>query len=173
MVILDVREKEEFQAQSIPGSICCPLSQFDVMAPGILPLIKDEEVVVMCRSGKRASMALESLKKMDQNHHRFSVYPGGILQWKAEGKEVVGSDSVFPIMRQVQIVASSMILIAFVLAHYVSPNGIYLALLVGFGLAMAGWTGFCPMVLILQRMPWNKKGLSTCSTNSSKTSCCG
>lgn len=173
MVILDVREKEEFAAQSIPGSICCPLSQFDVMAPGILPLIQDEEVVVMCRSGKRATMALEGLKKLDQNRHKFSVYPGGILQWKADGKEVVGQESVFPIMRQVQIVASSMIFISFILASFYSSNAIYLALLVGFGLAMAGWTGFCPMVQILQRMPWNKKGVSACGTESTKNNCCG
>ena len=82
MVILDVREKEEFQAQSIPGSICCPLSQFDVMAPGILPLIQDEEVVVMCRSGKRATMALEGLKNLIKIAINFLFILGAFFNGK-------------------------------------------------------------------------------------------
>ena len=164
MVILDVREKEEFQAQSIPGSICCPLSQLDVLAPSILQLIKDAEVVVMCRTGKRASMAVENLKKMDQEHHRFSVYPGGILQWRAEGKPLVGENSVFPIMRQVQIAASSLIVMAFVLSAKF-PNAVYLALVVGIGLGVAGWTGFCGMYHLLGKMPWNQRAVKNCSSN--------
>ena len=41
MVILDVREKEEFEAEHIPESISCPLSQFDMLVPGILKNTKD------------------------------------------------------------------------------------------------------------------------------------
>ena len=33
MIILDVREREEFEAEHISNSISCPLSQFDFMAP--------------------------------------------------------------------------------------------------------------------------------------------
>lgn len=172
MVILDVREKEEFEAEHVPESICCPLSQFDLMAPGILKSIQDKEVVIMCRSGNRAKMALNELKKFDVDQDKFTYYEGGIIRWKNEGQAVRGKGSVFPIMRQVQIVASTMIFMAFLGAKYVATDFIYFALFVGFGLALAGYTGFCPMVFILQKMPWNNK---KCSTTASTTNdkCCG
>lgn len=172
MIILDVREKEEFEAEFIPDSISCPLSQFDLLAPGILKNIKDSDVIIMCRSGNRAKMAMNELKKLDLNQHKFTVYEGGIQKWKTEGKDVVGKGSVFPIMRQVQIVASSMIFIAFIASKFIAYEFVYLALFVGFGLALAGYTGICPMVFILQKMPWNNKKMATCNDNS-KTNCCG
>ena len=111
----------------------------------------------MCRSGNRAKMALNELKKFNVDHHKFTVYEGGIIQWKGEGKQVKGKGSVFPVMRQVQIVASSLIFLAFLGSRFIAHDFVYLALFVGFGLATAGYTGFCPMVHILQMMPWNKK----------------
>jgi rhodanese-related sulfurtransferase len=173
MVILDVREKEEFQAEHIPESICCPLSQFDLMIPGILKhLNTSEEVIVMCRSGNRAKMAINELKKYNVDLSRFKCFEGGILQWKAQGNNVKGSGAIFPIMRQVQIVASSLIFLAFALSRWFSPDFVYLALFVGVGLAIAGYTGFCPMVQILQKMPWNNRKPMDCE-NQSKPNCCG
>lgn len=171
MIILDVREKEEFEAEHVPQSISCPLSQFDVLISGILKNIKEEEIILMCRTGNRAKMAITELKKYDSNHLNFTYYEGGLNKWKEQGKPINGKGSVFPIMRQVQIVASSMIFFAFLGEKFISPNFIYLALFVGFGLALAGYTGYCPMVQILQKMPWNNKKMS--STQSSNPSCCG
>ena len=82
MVILDVREKEEFQAEHVAESLFCPLSQFDLLAPGILKNIKESEVVIMCRTGNRATMAINELKKFDLGSHRFTTYEGGLVQWK-------------------------------------------------------------------------------------------
>lgn len=175
MIILDVREREEFEAEHVPDSICCPLSQFDLVAPGILKNLNDAEIVIMCRSGNRAKMAMNELKKIDLNKHKFTVFEGGILKWKSEGKTVRSKGSMFPIMRQVQIVASSMIFLAFLGHSFIHPNFIYLALFVGGGLALAGWAGLCPMVLILQKMPWNNKKMSDnpgCADKSKVGSCC-
>ena len=172
MIILDVREKEEFEAEHIPDSISCPLSQFDMLAPGILKNIKDSDISIMCRTGNRAKIALDELKKLDLARHNISPYEGGIIKWKNEGKPVKGVGSIFPIMRQVQIVASSMIFMAFLGSIFIAPPFVYLALFVGFGLALAGYTGFCPMVKILQLMPWNKK-MAACDSKDSKPSCCG
>lgn len=171
MIILDVREKEEFEAEHIPESIMCPLSQFDLQAPGILKNLKnEEEIIVMCRTGNRAKMAINELQKHDISHLRFTTYEGGLQKWKSEGKPLKGKGSVFPIMRQVQIVASSMIFLAFIAATFISTGFIYLALFVGFGLALAGYTGFCPMVYILQKMPWNNKRMVPCTVT--KNDCC-
>jgi rhodanese-related sulfurtransferase len=172
MTILDVREREEFEAEHIPDSICCPLSQFDMLAPGIIKNIKETDVIVMCRTGNRSKMALNELKKFDVDLSKFSSFDGGIQQWKSLGHPVRGKGSVFPIMRQVQIVASSLIFMAFLGSAFIHPNFVYLALFVGGGLALAGYTGICPMVFILQKMPWNNKKMSDCTVNSNK-SCCG
>jgi rhodanese-related sulfurtransferase len=155
MLILDVREREEYEAEHIPGSILCPMSQLDVLAPGILKHINADEIVVMCRSGNRAKISIGEFRKLGFNLN-FTTYEGGILKWKQEGKEVIGSGGVFPVMRQVQILASTLIFVGFALAQFINFNFVYLALFVGFGLAMAGWTGFCPAAKMLQMMPWNK-----------------
>lgn len=161
MVILDVREREEFEGEHIPGSISCPLSQFDYLAPGILKNINDSDVLLMCRSGKRAELALKEIAKLNQvPSAKFTVFHGGILQWKAQGREIKGEKAIFPIMRQVQIVASTIIFFAFLSAYFVHPALVYFALMVGFGLALSGYTGYCPMVHLLQKMPWNKKAKS-------------
>lgn len=170
MIILDVREKEEYEAEHIPGSILCPLSQFDFMAPGILKNIKNEEIIIMCRTGNRAKMAVNELKKHNAEHLQFRPYEGGIQKWKSEGNPVRGKGAVFPIMRQVQMIASSMIFLGFLGSAYINSNLIYLALFVGFGLAMAGFIGICPMALLLQKMPWNNKSMTTC--NVKKSGCC-
>ncbi len=172
MIILDVREKEEFEAEHVPESICCPLSQFDLMAPGILKGIQDKDVVIMCRTGNRAKMAMNEMNKFNTELHRFSIYEGGIMKWKNEGNPVRGKGSIFPIMRQVQIVASTMIFIAFFASYFLNESFIYLALLVGCGLALAGYTGYCPMVYMLQKMPWNNKKIADGSI-SNKPNCCG
>ena len=162
MVILDVREKEEFEAVRIPDAIFCPLSQFDLLAPAILKNLKDSEVVVMCRSGNRARLALNDLQKLDLNQHQFTVYDGGMLRWKQEGKPLIEGKMNIPIIRQVMIVASTFVFLAFLLAHFVHPGFVFLALFVGVGLAVAGYTGFCPMAALLQKAPWNQKG-ATCA----------
>jgi rhodanese-related sulfurtransferase len=172
MTILDVREREEFEAEHIPDSICCPLSQFDMLAPGIIKNIKETDVVVMCRTGNRSKMALNELKKFNVDLSKFSSFDGGIQQWKSLGHPVRGKGSVIPIMRQMQIVASSLIFMAFLGSAFIHPHFIYLALFVGGGLALAGYTGHCAMVVILQKMPWNKTKMSDPSIDSNK-SCCG
>lgn len=62
------------------------------------------------------------------------------------------------VLRQTHIVASIMVFTGFFGSQMIHPNFIYLVALVGFGLALDGLTGFCPMVKILERMPWNKIG---------------
>lgn len=61
-----------------------------------------------------------------------------------------------PTLRQAFVVASSIIILSFVLAHKVHPDFLYLALLPAFGLMISGLFGVCLMTNILQRMPWNK-----------------
>ena len=171
MVILDVREKEEFAAEHIPDAIFCPLSQIDLVAPGILQNLKDKEVLVICRSGKRSQMALPILQKYNTLNLVLSSYEGGMIKWKQENKPILGEKSIFPIMRQVHIIAASMVFCAFLATHFIYPGFIYLALLVGIGLCISGLTGHCPMAWLLQKMPWNQAGVC-CKSEENKGNCC-
>jgi hypothetical protein len=61
-----------------------------------------------------------------------------------------------PTLRQTFIVGSLVIIAGYVLAPYF-PILKWLPLLPAIGLMISGVFGFCPMVQILQAMPWNRK----------------
>jgi rhodanese-related sulfurtransferase len=156
-VMIDVREREEFAREHIADSINIPLSALPQMAPGILKNISNDSLVIMCRSGTRAMLAKGQLQAMGTNKS-FKVFEGGILEWKNQNKDTVSfGPSLFPIMRQVQIVAGSLILLGTLLAWLVNLKWLLLSGGIGLGLAIAGFTGFCGMANLLMLMPWNKK----------------
>ena len=78
--LLDVREGFEYQVSNLDGELI-PLGQLDVRLDEIKNH-KDQEVVVMCRSGGRSGKAVELLEK----HGFENVYnlKGGITAWSKE-----------------------------------------------------------------------------------------
>ena len=89
-VIIDVRERDEFEAEHIPGSICVPLSRFAHVAPGVLQTLVGKKVLLMCRSGVRAGMARRNIPRLGFGGQiKAEVYAGGILEWARLGKPVV------------------------------------------------------------------------------------
>ena len=158
-VIIDVREEDEFAVEHIEHSINIPLSKFNSMAPGILNQLSERNIVIMCRSGVRAGQAQAMAQGLGfQDAHTFDIYKGGIIEWKKEGKAVVGkpSKAPLPLMRQVQLVVGSGVLIFGLLSLYVNPLFAWGAAFFGAGLTMAGITGFCPLANVLGMLPWNK-----------------
>ena len=158
-IILDVREPNEFLAENIEGSINLPLSDLKANGADTLKNIDDQEVIIMCRSGMRAQLALNELKKYDELKHNFSIYHGGILAWKARGKPTLTYKKKivpFEINRQVHLVAF-LILITGLIGQNFLPVLRFLPYLVAFGLFLDATTGFCPMRLILKQLPWNNK----------------
>lgn len=80
-VIVDVREKNEWDEAHIPGAILMPLSTFD---PASIPDPRGKHLVFHCRSGRRCGLAAEKavaagytgvIKRME----------GGFLAWDAAG----------------------------------------------------------------------------------------
>ena len=59
-------------------------------------------------------------------------------------------------MRQVQIVAGSLVVLGVVLGLLVAPSFFALSAYVGAGLVFAGSTGWCGMAKLLAVMPWNR-----------------
>jgi hypothetical protein len=61
-----------------------------------------------------------------------------------------------PIMRQVQLIAGSLVLLGVVLSRLVDKRFIFLSAFVGGGLTYAGASGNCLMAQVLGKMPWNR-----------------
>lgn len=157
-IILDVRERDEFDAEHIEHSISVPLSQFDSVAPGVLNQLRESDIVIMCRSGNRARLASAQIAQMGYSDKISArIFEGGILEWKRQGHPiVVGRVSRLPILRQVQLTVGLLILTSTALALTVSPWFLAATAFFGAGLTFAGATGFCGMAILLSKMPWNR-----------------
>lgn len=83
ILLVDVREPNEWEAGHIPGAVLMPLSVFD---PAALPDAGGRRIVLSCRSGSRslkaAAMAHEAGVNVDAH------YAGGFLDWVAQGGPV-------------------------------------------------------------------------------------
>ncbi len=83
-LLVDVREKEEWDAGHMPGAVHIPLGEIPDRL-GELP--RDRSIILTCRSGNRSGKVKDYL--MDehgyQNVHNLL---GGILAWKAQGLPV-------------------------------------------------------------------------------------
>ncbi len=77
-IILDVREKEEYDAGHIPGAMLIPHETIAEKAPEMLP-DKDALILVYCRSGRRSKIASEALAKLGYTNVKEF---GGINDWK-------------------------------------------------------------------------------------------
>ena len=80
VVLVDVREREEYAAENIDGAINLPLSSFNpaqVPKPGI-----GQHLVIHCRSGVRCGTASSYLAASGWEGEIVRMR-GGILGWKA------------------------------------------------------------------------------------------
>jgi hypothetical protein len=86
----------------------------------------------------------------------------GLDAWKKAGLPVtLDRSQPIDIIRQVQIVAGSLVLLGVVLGALVAPGFYALSGFVGAGLIFAGSTGFCGMPHVLALMPWNRRTPAT------------
>jgi rhodanese-related sulfurtransferase len=85
IVLVDVREADEYAAGHIQGAIFNPLSQFETKK---LPQpMSGQKIVIYCRSGRRSITAMEKAQqagRSDIDTH----YSGGILGWLSSGEPV-------------------------------------------------------------------------------------
>ena len=150
-VLLDVREADEYASEHVPGSLLKPLSRF-----GAEPVTEmaHSRVIVICQSGARATQAAANLNLPD---NEILILEGGISAWKSSGLPVNRTKGApVSIMRQVQMIAGSLILAGVLLGWFVSPNFYLLSGFVGAGLLFAGVSGTCAMASLLAVMPWNR-----------------
>lgn len=78
LTIIDVREPEEIALGMIPGAISIPLMQ---IPDRIKEIPKDEEAILVCRSGNRSGRACDFLAA--QGFTRIKNMSGGMLEWES------------------------------------------------------------------------------------------
>ncbi len=83
IVLVDVRETSEYEAEHIAGALLLPLSSFE---PDIFPTLPGKKVVLHCAVGKRSEAAGKMLIK--EGHTDVIHMTGGIEAWKAAGQPV-------------------------------------------------------------------------------------
>ena len=81
VIILDVREQDEYDGGHIPGAVLLPVGAIDEeSATGVIPE-KDTTLLVYCRSGSRSKRAAKALADLGYT----AVYEfGGIMTWPYE-----------------------------------------------------------------------------------------
>lgn len=80
IIILDVREEEEFADGHITDAVLLPVGEILKKAEEVLP-DKEKKILVYCRSGRRSKIASQELAELGYtNVYEF----GGIIDWDYE-----------------------------------------------------------------------------------------
>lgn len=154
-ILVDIRQPNEYLREHIEGAQLQPLSQLE--KEGLSgKALQAETIIFHCLSGQRTSKASQLLTALSGNKQAY-ILQGGLNGWKKENQPTK-KDPTKPIdiMRQVQIVAGSLVLIGVLLGWTTNVAFYLLSGFVGTGLLFAGITGFCGMARLLDKMPWNK-----------------
>lgn len=154
-VIVDVREKAEYEEERIKGAVFNPVSAFD--AASVKRLCADgKKIVFQCRSGKRACMALETFLAAcpDVGNERVFSMDGAITAWKEAGLPTEKPGPV-SLERQVMAITGGLALAGTLLGWIAAPIFTIIPAMIGGGLLFAGLTGNCYLKKALMRLPYN------------------
>jgi len=154
--LIDVRTPAEFRAIHAVGAENHDLSKLNAeyINEHILPGVSGRPLLLLCKSGHRASMAAELFQKL--NTPKVFVVDGGTDMWNEQGLPVKEGKSVISLERQVRITAGTLVCIGTLLGVFVNQYFFIIPGFVGAGLVFAGVTDTCGMALMLARMPWNR-----------------
>jgi len=158
--LLDVRTPGEFETVHIAGAYNVPLDLLREHRDEIRSHL-DDQVVLVCRSGQRATQAEETLRKAGlANVH---ILDGGMNAWEANGFAVNRGAQRWDIERQVRLAAGLIVAIS-ILVSIVVPGMQWVAFVMGAGLAIAALTNTCAMGMMLAKLPYNRGASCDAST---------
>jgi molybdopterin/thiamine biosynthesis adenylyltransferase len=86
VVLVDVRENEEWDAGHIPGAVHVPRGYLESRIDGAVP-DRSQRVVLYCASGTRSALAANTLKEL-LGYEDVASMTGGITLWKDRGYDV-------------------------------------------------------------------------------------
>lgn len=147
-VLVDIRSADEYARTHIPCARNIPINY--------LARIDDApEVIFHCKSGMSTSAHAAALAA--STDAPVFLLDGGLDAWQKAGLDCrVNRKAPLEIMRQVLIVAGTLVLSGVLLGLTVAPVWFGLSAFVGAGLLFAGITGWCGMARLLALMPWNR-----------------
>ena len=164
--LIDVRTPVEYSSERIEGAQLLPLNEFteEKFHVACAACVSEvEDIVLICRSDKRAVSAMKKLSETTQK--RVHILNGGMISWRELGGAIIeGKAKVISLERQVRIAAGLITVIGIILGFLVHPYWFLMAGGVGAGLVFAGVTDTCGMGLLLARMPWNQRKPSAQAT---------
>jgi rhodanese-related sulfurtransferase len=159
--ILDVRTPGEFQTAHIPGAYNVPLDLLREHRTELRAHL-DDQVVLVCRSGARATQAGQTLAEVGLPN--VKVLDGGMLAWQHTDAPVNRGRTRWDLERQVRL-AAGLIVASSVLGSLLMPGLQWVAALMGAGLTVAALTNTCAMGMLLAKLPYNR-GTASCDLNS-------
>ncbi len=152
--ILDVRTPAEFETAHIDGSYNVPLDVLSSHGSDVAERLDGgDDLVLVCRSGQRASQAAELLQRTGVSGGR--ILRNGITEWESQGFEVNRGAERWDLERQVRLVAGSVVLSA-VVGSVAIPRLKWLAAAIGGGLTFAAVSNTCAMGTALSKLPYNR-----------------
>ena len=89
VVILDVRDKEQYDAEHLPGAILLPRAAIELDIDELVP-DQDTHIVAHCGGNTRGSLSAHTLQIM--GYKNASVLTGGFRGWKAAGLPIEKGD---------------------------------------------------------------------------------
>ena len=154
--LIDVRTPAEYRSIHATGAENHELSQLnqEYITKNLFPGLSDKPVLLLCKSGNRASMAAEIFQQA--NTQKVFVVEGGTDLWHEQGLPVKQGKSVISLERQVRITAGTLVFLGTLLGFFVNQYFLIIPGFVGAGLVFAGVTDTCGMALLLARLPWNR-----------------
>jgi rhodanese-related sulfurtransferase len=159
-VLIDVRTPAEFESGHIAAAYSIPLNtiaeDFDK-----LNVDDNKTVILQCQKGMRGQQAQQLLIDKTNKQQQFVNLSGGIEAWQEAGLSVISGSKTLktkaiPMPRQVQIASGFMVLLFSLLSLSGANWATYVLILMGTMMMYSGASGWCGMVTLLMKMPWNK-----------------
>jgi rhodanese-related sulfurtransferase len=91
LFVLDVRTPKEYAAGHVPGAVNVP---YDQVASRLAQIPKDKDVVLYCRSGRRAGLTADVLAA--NGYTKLGHLQGDMEAWLKDGRPVEGGDAAAP-----------------------------------------------------------------------------
>jgi rhodanese-related sulfurtransferase len=86
LLVLDVREDDEWRAGHVEGSLHVPLMELGARYPELAERLAGEQALVVCRVGNRSAYAAGFL--IQQGIDAVNL-EGGLVEWEAAGRALV------------------------------------------------------------------------------------
>lgn len=153
VALIDVREPSEYAREHISGAKRVSLSHFNIDE---IPQASHKKLVLYCQSQNRSQEAAKKLFAAGWN--KVYELQGGLTAWKNVNYPIkINKNAPISIMRQVQIIAGSLVFTGTILGAFVSSWFLILSGFVGVGLVFAGISNTCAMGMLLAKLPYNQR----------------